>query len=738
LLQYAPPDPVTADALAIPNTRLGLSWREKLGHLARPTNPYPGLLPFAKDDAARFFGRTSDVARVNDALKASGIAVVVGASGVGKSSLVRAGVVPGLDGAAIIEMRPGVDPWRSLALALLKADRFASLDYKSVSEVRGQIRSTGLGDWLVHLCRGVVVPLLFVDQAEELRACEATVVAEFVGRLLEAADPKKVKVVVAIRADHLEVLTQIPDFSQRVKEVIPLSPLSQKGLREAIEEPARRMGVKYEIGLVDAIVNDASRTTLPVLQFFLSHLWHAQLGQMISFAAYHGEGQISGALDGFAEDQLRSIGADEDTVRRALIALVAPNRDGVLRRSVRKSEVERGVWEVIERLDDARLVCIDRVDGATVAELAHEALTSEWQRLARLTEQDREFLVWLDKIRARLGSSDHLTGVSLEESRTWIEQRQDEIEQDIRDFISASIDRAEVARREKEARILEALAGAEPDPRVAVRYAVAALRLEMGQRAESILRRRMLDANIAAMKGPPCILSNARRLGLRNWSMLRERFVLGEIGGDFAAVVDVDGSVWLQNEGSQTRVFEFDGGPIIAAFDGESLAVVADGNLHMLDVSSGAKFSASIGADEPTAVAVAGGLGVVACSNGARYMARCIDKTMLEVARAPLGVVLDIDVWPGPTPRIATLNVVGEVELLEAREDRGWLVVARTTDRLSRVVFEPAGDYLCVGGLESMRIAVSSVALLEYTVDRGFGELSGSEIERVVGATREL
>jgi hypothetical protein len=299
--------------------------------------------------------------------------VVVGPSGVGKSSLVTAGLFPALLGRgewAAATFRPGETPFFALARALYNLEGSGQgLSTDAVDRRGEQIRDEGLaglaGKLSVLLGRRI---LLHADQFEEmLTTCPARERAEFLDRVLPAANVDDVpyRLVCTLRADFLRPLLEHVDVGARLQDrLLPLSPMGVATLERAVSEPARVRGVTYDDGLARQIAIDAAGGGggLPLMEFALTELWGRQRRRRLTFADYHSFGGVAGALDRYAEDVFAELAERglADRVRRVMLALVR-SREGAAqatRRVVGRDWLARD-WDVVEELARRRLLMID-------------------------------------------------------------------------------------------------------------------------------------------------------------------------------------------------------------------------------------------------------------------------------------------------------------------------------------------------------------------------------------------
>ena len=380
-------------------------------HVVR--NPYKGLRPFEERDSADFFGREALVARLvarlAEAQRRGRLLAVVGPSGSGKSSAVRAGLlpalrrgeIPGSERWAFGVMQPGTRPFRELAAAL----RVAMPD--NVDGLEARLRQAGGLARELQAHPGAPI-VLVVDQCEELFSlspaddrdafCAALVDA------LSAADGRLL-VVAALRADYLGGPLVVPGVGELIRtgtEIV--TPMTSDELERSIVRPAESVGVQLEAGLATQILSDVARQpgALPVLQFALTELMERAEGARMTRSAYEAIGGVSGALDRQAESTLAGLDAPRvEIARQVFLRLVVPGEAGApVARRVARGELEalsdgpRIVDEVIDAFGRSRLLSfdLDAMTGEPTVELAHEALLSRWPRLVRWLEEARQDL----------------------------------------------------------------------------------------------------------------------------------------------------------------------------------------------------------------------------------------------------------------------------------------------------------------------------------------------------------
>ena len=375
---------------------------------APPQNPYVGLRAFDEGDDDRFFGRDRLVDEIVGRVAGTGVpsrcVVVVGPSGSGKSSLVRAGVVPALRrGAApgshrwfTTTMVPGGDAYGALEAALLRiaVDPPQTLLAELGDGDRGILRG-------VRRCAGEQHVLLVVDQLEELfTAHDAETAERFLTALSVAVDDpsSRLRLIATIRADFYDRPLRHPSFARVVKQAaVEVTPLAADEVVEAITEPARQVGVAFEPGLVATVAADAvgRASPLPLVQYALSELFERRASaHVITGADYEAVGGIAGALTRRAEAIYAEADAAERAAIRSVFGRLTNPDDADTRRRVVVADLggDEATRRVLDRFGGARLVTFDRDDATRepTVEVAHEALLREWPRAAAWLEEDRE------------------------------------------------------------------------------------------------------------------------------------------------------------------------------------------------------------------------------------------------------------------------------------------------------------------------------------------------------------
>jgi energy-coupling factor transporter ATP-binding protein EcfA2 len=387
--------------------------------------PYVGLDAFREETSSVFFGRQRLSQLLLDRLQSSRFLAVVGPSGSGKSSLVLAGLLPALKRGAIPAQEgapgseewryaprivPGSDPLANLARALQSAGEKGEGAVKSrqwLAEQAGRLRSSK--HHLTEIVNGTghAPTVIVVDQFEELftLCTDETARVAFAKNLLQLSQEPghRHTVILTMRTDFETFILRLPGFQPFFEQaLVRVTPLNAAELREAIERPAEAVGLKFEAGVVEALLQDilGEPAALPLLQFTLLKLWEHRDRNRITWDAY---GRLGGgrlALARSADELYDSLIPEEQyTARRILLRLVRPG-DGLevtssrIRRDAlyQAGEARDRVDRVLQKLINARLLRL--TEGDTPAdrqvEVAHEALVRNWPRLVEWLDEERE------------------------------------------------------------------------------------------------------------------------------------------------------------------------------------------------------------------------------------------------------------------------------------------------------------------------------------------------------------
>lgn len=437
-----------------------------------PENPYKGLRPFQAGDVLDFFGREAFVARMLERMsephRFSRFLAIVGPSGSGKSSLVRAGLIPALwrgqlpgsERWFVVDMIPGTRPLDQLEVALIRvaANEAGNLQEQLARDPHGLLRAVDL-----ILPRDGSELVLIVDQFEELFALvdNESLRAHFLALLHAAvtAPHSRIRVVIALRADYYDRPLHYPEFGELLRSRMEtLLPLSIQGLEQAIVSPAARVGVTFEPGLVSQIVSEMhyQAGALPLLQYALTELYDRRRGLLLTHAAYTEIGGAVGALANRAEELFFSQGAEgRELTRQMFLRLVTlGEQTGNSRRRVPRSELlslgndQDLIDEIIDTFADYRLLSLDHEPDTRrpIVELAHEAILSEWKRLCMWLEDSR-YDIGQQRLlaaaaqewrRADKDPSYLLRGARLEQFETWATATSLSLTARERDYLNAS------------------------------------------------------------------------------------------------------------------------------------------------------------------------------------------------------------------------------------------------------------------------------------------------------------
>lgn len=503
--------------------------------LPEDARPYPGLKALTEQDAALLFGRDNDVLAALDTLRdirATGrkrVFVILGASGAGKSSLMRAGLYPRLkrDDRNFIVL-PTVRPANAVlsgqeglwqALEIVCADKryeqhlssdiprtkaairlSAEQTEGTFAKIVGALQSAASRSFVDSKAAlpSVVLPL---DQGEELFNSEGALEVDRFFKLIRPIweNDAGFILIIAIRSDVyplLQIDSRIPDQQLRP---FNLSPMPVSSLSKVIEGPAKRLGFVVEPALTAKLLEDSEGAdALPLLAFTLERLYDERLdSKKLTLSDYERLGGVRGAIQVAAtkvRDEALANGmpakALDSLLRRTFLPYLARvNEAGEFARRVAQlSELDAECLPLIDLLVSQRLLIADQRDDEKTVEIAHEAILREWSLLAGWLDAERGFLEWREQIgRARKlfdrDEGDLLTGRALDIAKGFMEVRQSNIDDEDQVFIQQSIDaddrrlaeeKAEQEARQQaelkvaQAREKAAVAAAEAEKKIAV------------------------------------------------------------------------------------------------------------------------------------------------------------------------------------------------------------------------------------------------------------------------------
>ncbi len=455
---------------------------------AELVNPYKGLQPFQEADANDFFGRDLLIEKLIERMQEPGdisrFLAVIGPSGSGKSSVVKAGLIPAIRQGAlpnsehwyITQMVPGADPFRELANALLGI---------AIDPPEGLLEKLRTDKQALVDAINVILPpgdeegglLLMIDQFEEVFTLleDEAARAHFLDLLLgPVAVPNfPFRLIVTLRADFYDRPLLYPGFGEMVRrrnEVV--LPLSADEMREAIVGPAEHAGVTVETGLVAAIIAEIAEQpgALPLLQYALTEVFERREGNVLTLNAYHESGGVLGALARRAEELYQQTDADgQEAMRQVFIRLVnlGEGAEDTRRRAMQHElmalvEDEKVVNRVIDSLGKYRLLTFDHdpdTRAPTVA-VAHEALIREWKRMRGWLDESREDIL----LQRRLAAANEewqkqhrdpsflATGVRLQQFESLVQRETIALTPQEVDYVKASVVQREHREAEERAR----------------------------------------------------------------------------------------------------------------------------------------------------------------------------------------------------------------------------------------------------------------------------------------------
>ncbi len=450
-------------------------------------NPYKGLRAFEEADAPDFFGREALtqqlLTRLGEGSDLHRFLAVIGPSGSGKSSVVKAGLLPALRRGAlvgsenwfVITLTPGPHPLEELEAALLRiaVNPPESLLKQLREDERGLLRAinrTLPADDNIEL-------VLIIDQFEEVFTLvqDEAERAHLLDSLVAAtmAERSRVRVIITLRADFIDRPLRYVDFGELVQRrselVLPLTP---DEIERAIVGPAERVGLQLENGLAEAISVDVidQPGALPLLQYALTEMYERRVDSMLTKAAYHDLGGVKGAVGRRAEEVFQTLDEPQQSLARQIFLRLVTLSEGTedVRRRVLRSELESicnqqsALSTVLDAFGQARLLTFDRdlqTRGPTI-EVAHEALLREWPRLREWLSESRadvrlqrllanETSEWL---KADRDASFLLRGSRLQQFEDWAQTTSIALTGDEQSYLRESLAERQRHEAEEEAR----------------------------------------------------------------------------------------------------------------------------------------------------------------------------------------------------------------------------------------------------------------------------------------------
>jgi formylglycine-generating enzyme required for sulfatase activity/energy-coupling factor transporter ATP-binding protein EcfA2 len=396
--------------------------------------PYKGLRYFDcnEEDSKYFHGRENLTDQLLDKVRKSNFIAIVGPSGSGKSSVMRAGLLHQLKrgekllGSGNWKVKilvPGEDPLESLALTFIDPELSEIAAAKELKEGVKLLENSEL-ELLIKACKSPKV-VIVIDQFEEVfTLCEDVGKREqFLSCLLEAAEKLKAKLclVLAMRADFLGkcLEREYSGLGKKIQEnLICVIPMNRKQLQKAIALPAKKVSLEVEEELIQRMLNEieGSPGSLPLLEYTLTRLWEERSDNQLKLTTYQNMGGIGGTLDSRATEVYEQFSPEEQQIAKLIFLNLTQLGEGTedTRRRVKKSELmtekhdQAAIEKVIQKLADEKLIVTSENN---VIDVAHEALIRHWKQLRKWLEENRDALGRQRKIE--------------EEAKYWVEKEKD-------------------------------------------------------------------------------------------------------------------------------------------------------------------------------------------------------------------------------------------------------------------------------------------------------------------------
>jgi DNA-binding SARP family transcriptional activator/WD40 repeat protein len=707
-------------------------------------NPYKGLRPFLEADARDFHGREASVRRLIGRMggRDARLMAVVGPSGSGKSSLVRAGLVPALRGGALpgsagwffTEMQPGAHPFEEAEAALLRV------------AVRP---SPGLLGLLESGPRGLlgaverVIPsgselLLVIDQFEEAFTLtegetERSLLLESV-RVATAEPASPLRVVITLRADYYDRPLNYPRFGEALgacTEVV--TPLAPDELERAIVRPAEATGLRVEPTLIAQITADVVEQpgALPHVQYALTELFDRRADGWMTLDGYRDIGGVAGALSARAE-QIYS-GRDDtgrEAVRQLLLRLVTLGEGTDARRRVRLAEL----W-AIEREPDAmrsaldafgrhRLLTFDRDPASRepTVEVAHEALIRSWPRLRDWIDEAREDVRRNRRLADAAGEWERagrdpgylLRGSRLGEFEQWADATRLAIATGEREFLQTSIagrqeeEAAEATRLERERSIERSSV-----TRLRAFVAVLTVGVLVAGSLTAIALDRNADERRASRLATSRELAGAAAASLENdrdLAVLLALEAMDAVASDGRAVPEAEEVLWQSVPLSAVRSL---------------------GGLSGVSITPDLRLVAIAGTEGPTGVwELATGRRLLTVSGRSGAPADCAPADRTVMGHGACDAIFHVSLSPDGT-RLATGHGDGDVQIRDAVTGRlvrsidlvsEAVVRSELSERLAPSVwFSPDGRFLVMGAIGAVSVWDSQTDAIVRSEHQGRG-----------------
>jgi formylglycine-generating enzyme required for sulfatase activity len=477
------------------------------GELWRHTAPYRGLAAMTESDADFFFGRGSETVAVIDALEATPekLPILLGNSGVGKSSLAQAGVLAAFMRQAWPETAKAADPWpqafnnsRSWCVLTLKPGIepvralvepfFRTWQFDAADPARAKLQSS----WIRDLLDGTVTLrdlldatelryrdelhqpqpasfLLYIDQGEELYVrSEPRQRQRFSKILADGLADSRLRALLSLRADFFGELQKDEPF-YAVHRLISVPPLRELQLREVVSRPPALLSARFESADLAADIakraaeeSTADAGALPLLSYLLDDMWSHMIHRADGVLRLPAQSiELGRVLVQRADAFLARNPNSEEKLRRIFtLKLASVREDGdPTRRRAFRGEFSEEEWRLVSELADHpnRLLITATLDGGEIyAEVAHEAIFRRWDKLREWIGTEREFLSWksgLENVRCGWQATPKdskrdalLMGLALAQAQGWLAKRAEDLPATDREFIGLSMERDRKAR----------------------------------------------------------------------------------------------------------------------------------------------------------------------------------------------------------------------------------------------------------------------------------------------------
>ncbi|MCB9436627.1 MAG: protein kinase [Anaerolineales bacterium] len=533
-------------------------------------NPYKGLRPFDEADSDVFFGREALVNQLMERMKDGRFLAVVGPSGSGKSSLVKAGLVPLLrkgvmlksDKWFIANFVPSVNPIEELATALLSvALRPLPNLYQLLTE-----SEQGLSTAAQQILEGTEGDLLLViDQFEEVftMSSDEKLRRHFLALLHQAVTqvPCRVRVLITLRADFYDRPLLYEAFGKlmqmRTQVVLPLT---ADELDRTIAAPAQRVGIQIEPELKAAIIGDVREEpgALPLLQHALTEIFERRKGRMMTLSSYQSIGRVAGALAKRAEQVYKELTpVQQDTARQVFLRLVTlgEGTEDVRRRTLR-SELgaimpdSQSLQEVLDIFGRYRLLSFDHAPSTRepTVEVAHEALIREWRRLRQWLDTSREDIRQQRRLAelvnewqtGRQDPSFLMHGLQLSQFESWLGGATVAVTDVERAYVQASVEAREHREKIEQERLnREAALKARADRfrvvllvvmGIALAGAIGLSILALDQRTEAQQARDVAEVNAQLAQSEAAVAATSAAIAQRRADELRSLSLVDDVG----------------------------------------------------------------------------------------------------------------------------------------------------------------------------------------------------------------